>query len=513
MSMYIGDWMARGERYWPEAPAVVDVAKGPQGRFTYRDLNTRANRMANWLRDFAGLGRGDRVGMLAMNGVEFLDVFFACAKLGAIFVPFNWRNSARELVVVVQQTLPDIMIYGDDFRAALEQVRSECPCLKHFVHLDGVGCKGSQHYDTLLNEQSPAPIENIEVEAEDTVCLLFTGGTTGLPKAAQISYRMIAWNTLNTTIHELRAEDVTISHTPMFHTGALFVYTLPLLTLGGTVVIMRKWTADDMLELIERERVTMMFCVPTQYQMMLQSPKFATSSFKTVRFLTSGGAPLPVHIIEAYRKQHAVVFKQGFGMTEFGPGVFSMRTDMAEKKAGSIGMPTYFVAARIVDYDDQLLPPNSVGELILKGPSIASGYFSHSGSAIRMTDSSGWFHTGDLAKVDEDGYFYIVDRKKDMFISGGENVYPAEIEEVLYRHSGIQQCAVIGLRDEKWGEVGAAVIVRKQDADVTGDDVIQHCRSNLAHYKVPRKVFFVEALPVSAAGKLLKRELKLQFDK
>ncbi|CAN5335579.1 long-chain fatty acid--CoA ligase [soil metagenome] len=505
--------MERGERYWGDALAVVDVAKGDQGRFSYRDLNARANRMANWLRDSAGIGRGDRVGMLAMNGVEFLDVFFACGKLGAIFVPFNWRNSARELAIVVQQTLPAVMVFGDDFKNNLAQIRPDCPSLKHFIHLDGGGIEGSQQYDPLLKAQSAKPVEHVAVEAEDTICLLFTGGTTGLPKAAQISYRMIAWNTLNTTVHELRPGDVTISHTPMFHTGALFVYTLPLLTLGGTVVIMRKWTADEMLDLIEQERVSMMFCVPTQYQMMMQSPKFQTCSLKSVRFLTSGGAALPVHIIEAYRKQHAVVFKQGFGMTEFGPGVFSMRIEMAEKKAGSIGMPTYFVGARIVDDEDKDLPPDTVGELILKGPSMASGYFNAHGESIRMTDDAGWFHTGDLARMDEDGYFYIVDRKKDMFISGGENVYPAEIEEVLYQHAGVLQCAVIGLSDEKWGEIGGAVIVRKPGAEVGESELIQHCKSNLASYKVPRKVFFIEALPVSAAGKILKRELKLQFDK
>lgn len=509
--MYIGDWMERGEKYWPENLAVVDVAKGAAGRFTYRQLNARANRLANWLRDVAGVSRGDRVSMLALNGVEFLDAFFACGKLGAIFVPFNWRSHWRELAELIRQTTPKAIIFSDEFRESVSQFKPECPSLSHYLHVEGAGVAGSLHYEPALQAQADTPVSNEAVGAEDIICLLFTGGTTGLPKAAQVSYRMIAWNTLNTIIHELQRGDVTLTHTPMFHTGGLLVYTVPLLTLGGTVVIMRKWTADEMLELVERERVTMFFCVPTQYQMMMQSPRFATTSFKSVRFLTSGGAPLPVQIISTYREQHDVVFKQGFGMTEFGPGVFSMGPEYAEKKAGSIGMPNYFVSARVVDDEDRPLPPNAVGELVLKGPSMSSGYFGNSEASKAAVDADGWFHTGDLARMDDDGFFFIVDRKKDMFISGGENVYPVEIEKALYEHPAVAQCAVIGVPEEKWGEIGKAVVVLKPGATAAEEELLEHCRARLARYKVPRSVVFTGALPISAAGKILKRELKKQF--
>ncbi|MEK7327921.1 MAG: class I adenylate-forming enzyme family protein, partial [Chloroflexota bacterium] len=262
--MYIGDWLERGEKYWPEVLAVVDVAKGAAGRFTYRQLNARANRLANWLRDVAGVSRGDRVGMLALNGVEFLDAFFACGKLGAIFVPFNWRSHWRELAELIHQTTPKVIIFSDEFRESVSQFKPECPSLSYYLHLEGLGVAGSLHYEPTLQAQTDTPVSNEAVDAEDIICLLFTGGTTGLPKAARVPYRMIAWNTLNTIIHELQRGDVTLTHTPMFHTGGLLVYTIPLLTLGGTVIIMRKWTADEMLELVERERVTMFFCVPTQ---------------------------------------------------------------------------------------------------------------------------------------------------------------------------------------------------------------------------------------------------------
>jgi fatty-acyl-CoA synthase len=505
--MFIGDWMERGERYWPEALAVVDVAKAEAGRFTYRQMNRRANRLARWLRDAAGIRRGDRVGLLALNGVEYLDAFFACGKLGAIFVPYNWRSHWRELVALIRQTTPKALHFGDDFRENVAALQPECPSVTDYLHLDGTGLPGSLPYEATLQAQSDAPVGNEAVEAEDIICLLFTGGTTGQPKAAQISYRMIAWNSLNTIVHELQRGDVTVTHTPMFHTGGLLVYTLPLLTLGGTVVILRRWAADDMLATIEREKATMFFCVPTQYQMMLASPRFAATSFKSVRFLTSGGAPLPAPVIQAYREQHGVVFKQGFGMTEFGPGVFSMGPEHAEAKAGSIGLPNYFVDARVVDDAGQALPPGQVGELVLKGPSMCSGYFDDPEAGRVAVDGQGWFHTGDLARVDEDGFYFIVDRKKDMYISGGENVYPAEIEKALYEHPAVAQCAVVGLPDPKWGEAGHACVVLKPGESATAEALLAFLAARLARYKVPKGATFMNELPISAAGKILKREL------
>ncbi|MBL9002796.1 MAG: long-chain fatty acid--CoA ligase [Myxococcales bacterium] len=515
--MYIGDWMERGERYYPESLAVVDVAKGEAGRFTYRQMNARANRLAGFLREEVGIVPGDRIGVLAMNGVEFLDALFACGKLGAVLVPFNWRSHPREIAALLEKTAPKVLIFSDDFRVGLREIATQpaCASIPCWLHLEGPGLAGSRQYTQTVQSRPATPIENEAVREEDLLCLLFTGGTTGLPKAACISYRMVAWNTLNTVIHELARGDVTLTHTPMFHTGALFVHTLPLLTLGGTVVLMRRWTADDMLALIEREKVTALFCVPTQFQMMMQSPRFASANLKSIRFFTSGGAPLPVPIIHAYRRQHGVVFKQGFGMTEFGPGIFSLSPEFAESKAGSIGKPNYFIDARIIAADGgdsrTPLPVGEVGELILRGPAMCSGYFQNPEATAAAVDADGWFHTGDLARRDEDGFYYIADRKKDMFISGGENVYPAEIEKVLYSHPAVAMAAVIGVRDEKWGEVGRAFIVCKPGETVTEDAVLALCRDHLAKYKVPKSVVFLDALPLSAAGKILKRELKAQY--
>jgi fatty-acyl-CoA synthase len=297
----------------------------------------------------------------------------------------------------------------------------------------------------------------------------------------------------------------------MFHTGGLFVYTLPQIILGGTTILIRQFDPALVLRLIEEEKVTVFAAVPTMYQMLTQAPNWEEADLSSLRFCTSGGAPLPVSLVEKYTREKGVCFKQGFGMTEFGPGIFALAPEDAIRKAGSIGRPNFFVDARIVDDENRPLGPRQIGELVLKGPSICSGYFGDPEATAEMLDEEGWFHTGDLAYYDEEWYFYIVDRKKDMFISGGENVYPVEIEKALYEHPAVHMCAVIGVPDPKWGEVGLACVVLKPGAKATEEELIAFLKERLASYKVPKRVVFMESLPISAAGKILKRELKKQF--
>jgi fatty-acyl-CoA synthase len=306
-------------------------------------------------------------------------------------------------------------------------------------------------------------------------------------------------------------DDVYRNVFPMFHTGGMFVYTLPQVIFGGTTILLRQFDAAHVLELIERERVTIFAAVPTMYQMMTQAPNWETSDLSSLRFCTSGGAPLPVPLVEKYTAEKGIRFKQGFGMTEFGPGIFALAPEDAIRKAGSIGRPNFFVDARIVDDDNNPLGPGEVGELVLKGPSYCSGYFGNPEATAEAVDDEGWFHTGDLAQHDAEWYFYIVDRKKDMFISGGENVYPAEIEAVLYKHPAVHMCAVIGVPDAKWGEVGKACVVLKPGSQATGEELIAFMQQHLARFKVPRTVELMDELPISSAGKILKRELQDRF--
>jgi len=503
--MYIGDYLARRELYSSDKLAFIDAGKSPEWRLTFRDANRRANKLANWLKS-QGIAKGDRVAILGRDGYEHLDVFFACSKLGAIHTALNWRLHWRELLEIFQYTTPKILIYSDDFKDNVAQLVSHFPLTT--LHLDGNGINGSQHFESILQSSSNSPITCPNLEAEDIAALIFTGGTTGLPKAAEVSHRMIAWNTLNTVIHDVTHNDIYLNVFPMFHTGGLFVYTLPQVIFGGTTIFIRAFDPAQVLTLLEREKVTVFAAVPTLYQMLTTAPNWETANLSLLRFCTSGGAPLPVSLVEKYTKEKNIRFKQGFGMTEFGPGIFALAPEDAIRKAGSIGRPNFFVDAQIIDDGNNFLGPNEAGELILKGPSYCSGYFNNPKATEAAVDERGFFHTGDLAYFDDEGYFYIVDRKKDMFISGGENVYPAEIEKVLYQHPAVHMCAVIGLPDPKWGEVGKACVVLKPNQTVTEDELLKLMSDRLAKYKVPKSVTFMDALPISAAGKILKRELR-----
>jgi acyl-CoA synthetase (AMP-forming)/AMP-acid ligase II len=514
VEMYIGDYLARRELYSPEQPAIVDAGKDPEWRLTYRQMNERANRLANWLHTQAGIGKGDRVAILARDGVEHLDCFFACSKLGAIHTALNWRLHWQELVEIFHQTSPRLLIFSDDFRESVDhlyQALQNEGMILELLHLEGPGVAGSHHFESVLRAANDLPITCETLEAEDIAALIFTGGTTGLPKAAQISHRMIAWNTLNTVIHDVTHHDIYLNVFPMFHTGGLFVYTLPQVIFGGTTILVRQFDAVQVLDLIQREQATIFAGVPTMYQAMTQAANWENADLSSLRFCTSGGAPLPVPLVEQYTREKHVHFKQGFGMTEFGPGIFALAPEDAIRKAGSIGRPNFYVEAQVMDEDGNTLGPNQEGELVLKGPSYCSGYFNNTQASAEAVDERGFFHTGDIARFDAEGYFYIVDRKKDMYISGGENIYPAEIEKALYQLPAVHMCAVIGLPDSKWGESGLACVVLKPGKVASEDEIVQFLSGRLARFKVPHRVVFMESLPISAAGKILKRELKERF--
>jgi len=513
--MYIGDYLGRREIYSPDKLAIIDYSKQPEWRLTYRQWNERVNRLATWLRDVAGVNKGDRVAILARDGIEHLDCFYACAKLGAIHTALNWRLHWRENLGLIEQTQPRVLIYSGEFKPQVAEIenatRNTQYAIRHYLHIEGDGIAGSQHFETTLQSSPATRVTCESLEAEDIACLLFTGGTTGLPKGAMISHRMICWNVLNTVIHDLHHDDIYLNVYPLFHAGGLFAYLLSQVVFGNTTILVRQFDPVLVLDLIERERVTVFAGVPTMYQMMLQAQNYKTANLSSLRFCTCGGAPLPVPVIQQYMKDKGIRFKQGFGMTEFGPGLFALAPEDAERKAGSIGRPNFFVDVRVVDENNQPLGPNQVGELVLKGPSRCSGYWNNPEATRAMIDDEGWFHTGDMVRYDEEWYFYVVDRKKDMFISGGENVYPVEIEAVLYKHPAVHMCAVIGVPDEKWGEVGKACVVLKPGMTATEEELIAFMQQHLARYKVPKSVAFLDALPMSGMGKILKRELRDRF--
>jgi fatty-acyl-CoA synthase len=497
--VHIGDWAARGAMYWPTRVAVRDDASGRS--FTYAEMDARSEHVAGWLHS-RGVVRGDRVGALAHNGIEILDLLFACGKLGAVFVPYNWRLAAPELEALVSMTAPRVLFCSAELLPAGRSAASRALPPFDVVDLGLPTLRVDAYEDILASPLPAAPVREEPLKAEDTWVLLFTGGTTGLPKAVKVSHRMAAWNVLTTTIHHVRHDDVTVVHTPMFHTGGLFVHALPVLSLGGTVVILRRWDAAKVLDLVSRDKLTVFFAVPTQLQEMAAAPRFREADLSSLRLLISGGAPLPLHVPRVYQETHGVPVAQGFGMTEFGPNALMLPPEETATRAGSIGRPNSFVDACVADREGRLALPGEVGELCLRGGAMCSGYFG-AGPAV---GEDGWFHTGDLARVDG-GYFTIVGRLKDMFVSGGENVYPLEIEDALYLHGSVRQCAVVGVPDARWGEVGHAFVVCTE-TPVGEADLLAFLRTRLAGYKVPKRIELVDALPVSAAGKILKTDLR-----
>jgi len=500
--MFVRDWLARRAVLSRDKVAVIDSATGAE--LTYRQFDERATRLANYLRATAGVRSGDCVAVLSMNRAGILEAFFAAAKLTAVLAPLNYRLTASELAYILGDCQPKLLLYE---KAFADVVRELCRrgVVRHALAFDDEAA--GVCYEQALADASSTRIEVEAFDPEMPALIIYTSGTTGHPKGAVLSHRMLAWNSINTNLSwDIVSTDITTVHAPLFHTGGFNVLTLPLLHIGASVCVLPTFDATRVLEVIERHRCTIFFGVPTMFQMMLEAPRFATTDFSSVRYFISGGAPCPVPLIEAYQRR-GVSFVQGYGLTEVGPNCFKLGLEDAVRKAGSIGFPMMHSAARIIDSGGGDVASNEVGELLLRGGHVCSGYWRNDeATAAALRD--GWFHTGDLARRDEEGYYYIAGRAKDMIISGGENIYPAEVEAVLHAHPAVAAAALVGLPDAKWGEVPIAVIIKRDAATVTPAEIIEFCATRLARYKLPKQILFVEEFPLSASGKVLKRTLK-----
>ncbi len=506
------DYLSKREVFSPEAEALIDVATGK--RCTYREFNTRANQVANFLQQQIKFQKGDRLCILAHNSLEYWETFFGCQKSGGIFSPLNWRLVAPELAGLIQDLNPSVFLYDENLAGVASELKGKID-VNHWISLGHKGSEleGSFVYEQVIKDIESCPPDPVKLVYEDPMGIIYTGGTTGLPKGAMITYRQVAFNTL-TTIRDILPNDVYINHLPLFHVGGLYVYAIPLFILGGKVVQMKGWELDTVIRLINNEKPDFFFAVPTQYRMLMNHPDFKSIDFRKVRFLTSGGEPLPLDIIRTYRDVHGVKFKQGFGMTEVGPGCFALDPWDAERKIGSIGTPNFFIDAKVVDPETgRECNANEVGELMFKGPTVTIGYWNRPELNKTLLDEEGWFKTGDMVYFDDEGYYFVVDRVKDMFISGGENVYPREIEKVLENHPKIAQVQVIGVPDSKWGEVGRATVVLKEGQEASEEEILSFCDGKLARFKIPKSVRFIDSFApyISGAGKILKRELRRDF--
>ena len=491
----------------PDREALLDVATGVT--WTYGELNARVNRLANWLRGL-GVAKGDRVSVLAQNSLHTVDLLYGLAKIGAILAPLNWRLTARELVYIAGDCAPKAVICGPEFVALLAGMRRELE-FPIVIGIEGAEIDGALSYDAGVAAAPDTEPEQSALSGEDIYCILYTSGTTGRPKGAMISHRQVLWNCINTVISwGLGADDVSPVMTPMFHAGGLFVFLTPLFYVGGKILLARSFDSEESLALIQRERATVVLGVPTLLQMWMSSPSFAAADFSHVRYFVSGGAPCPVSLIKGWRAAKGGYLRQGYGLTEVGVNCFTMTDEESIRKMGSVGKPIFHSRMRIVDENGRDVERGQTGELIICGPHVCSGYWQNpEATAGALRD--GWFHTGDMARQDEDGFYYMAGRYKDMIISGGENVYAAEVESVFLEHPAVREAALIGMPDEKWGEVGLMIVVPRAEGATNPEELLDFCRGRLARYKVPKRVIFAGALPYSPYGKVMKAELRAMY--
>ncbi|MCC5859637.1 MAG: o-succinylbenzoate--CoA ligase [Ectothiorhodospiraceae bacterium] len=480
-------------------------------RYSYRDFNQRINRAASALTGM-GVSKGDRVAMLLLNSNAFLEVLFACGKLGAIAVPINFRLSPAEVGFILEDSQAATLIYHPLFSALVEPGRGN-GFLKHAVAVAQEGHAagaGDGDYEQLL-AGADASEPDTRVLPDDPLMMMYTSGTTGRPKGALLSHGNATWNCIHAHISDMGVlrSDIVLNVAPLFHIGGLAVNTLTALHIGATVILQSQFDPVEVLKTLQAERVNKLFLVPAMWHALTLVPNFDDFDLSALRALTSGGAPCPIPVIEFFQSR-GFTFHEGFGMTETCAGVCILGDADAVRKNGSVGKPLMYEQMRIVDEQDKDVPQGETGELILRGPNIFLEYWNRP-DATEEAFRNGWFHTGDLARQDEEGFYYIVDRKKDMLISGGENVYPTEVEQVLYRHPKVQEVAVIGAPDERWGEVPMALVVPRDGGAPTLEELQAFCRDKLARFKTPKHLVVLTELPRTATGKILKRELRKQY--
>ena len=504
----VGSWTARRARKTPDAPAIRYAGR----TLTYAGLDDRVRRLARALRGL-GTGPGSRVAYLGPNHPAFLETMFATWSAGAIFVPLNMRLAGPELAYQLADCGAALLVYAPEQAAVVAGIRGEAgrgpdgrgPGLRHLVALARPAA-GDHDYESLL-AGPPAEPGDVPVSLDDPSLIMYTSGTTGRAKGATLTHGNITWNAINVVVDaDFRADEVALAVAPLFHTAALNMLCLPTMLKGGTVAIEPAFDPARVLELIARYRVTSMFGVPAIYDAMAAAPGWADADTSSLRMLLCGGAPVPDATIRRYTSR-GLTFIQGYGMTETSPGALLLDAEHALAKAGSAGVPHFFTDVRVVGPDGAQAGPGERGEIIVAGPNVMRGYWGQpDASAAVLAD--GWLHSGDVGTADQDGYVSVVDRIKDVIISGGENIYPAEVENALLSHPAVADCGVIGTPDGRWGEVGRAVVVLRAGQSASEADLLGFLDGRLARYKIPKSVRFAAGLPRTATGKILKKQLR-----
>lgn len=485
------DWIENRSRLTPNAEALIDAEHG--ATWTYSELNERAMTTANWLVE-RGIRKGDRIALLSPNHISYFDLLFACGKIGAIFVPINWRLSPTEINYIISDCSPKLIGYHSKFQ-----------------HLFSDGFLFN--YTTFIvdsndfSSQTGREFNGADVDEATPLAIIYTGGTTGAPKGVVLSHQSILYNAINTIISwNLTNEDRTLTYMPLFHTGGLNALSIPILLAGGKVIIASEFDPVRAIDYLNKFQCTIVLLVPTMYHMMIETEEFKNGSFKKIKTFLSGGAPCPLEIYDAF-KEKDLLFKEGYGLTEAGPNNFYIASTLAFEKRGSVGKPMLFNTIKLIKADGTEAGTDEVGEIVIKGKHSFTYYWKNEQATMEVF-KDGWLYTGDLAKKDADGYFYIVGRKKDMIITGGENVYPLEVEQWIASHPHIDEVAVIGIPDQKWGERIVAFIVTKKGEQPSQEQLKSYCSLKLAKFKIPKEFLYLDELPKTHVGKINKKALK-----
>jgi fatty-acyl-CoA synthase len=485
------DWLSKRALYHPHKIALTEEGKARE--CSYLELNNRAESLHSFFFEKCGVRQGDRIAVLADFCIDYIVLFAAAQKGGWILVPLNYRMTGPEVDPILEDVEPMLVIVEEKYTNLL-------PKNLRFPFLS------MEALEELGQEDGRTP--HAHIQEEDPIFLLYTSGSTGRPKGVIYTHKMLFWNSVNTALSlHLSEESRTVNVMPPFHTGGWNVLLTPFLHRGGRIHLMPKFDPQQVLERLVKEKSTLFMGVPTMLKMMADQSLFEALEFPDLQYIVVGGESMPLPLIEQYGSK-GVAIRQGYGMTEVGPNLTSLHQADALRKKGSIGRPNFYVSCKIVNQEGITLPPGEPGELWLSGPVVTPGYWrSREASRSAFGPDGQWFKSGDRALVDEEGYYYIVDRIKNMFISGGENVYPAEVERVLRQYPGLCEVAVVGVKDEHWGEVGCAFMVMESGQEGKEEKIKEFCKKRLAGYKVPKKFVYLDNLPKTPSGKIDKKTL------
>lgn len=502
MNLNVPFMLLRNVHQNPDKLAVIFGER----RYTYRAFNERVNRLANALLK-KGVQKGDKGAYLLNNCSEFAEISFALSKIGVLSVPLNFRLKEEEIGYVIQNSDSSFLFFGPEFKETVAGLIPRLPRVKTTVQVDG-----SPEYENLLQSSLPGepPVQVLE---EDEHSIMYTSGTTGFPKGAVHTHRSRVWNSLNMLVDTgLRGSDVFAIPTPMFHIAAGHTMLLSPIFIGATVVVLQAFSLPEFFQLIQREKISAFFAVPTLFVRMVEHPNFKDYDLTSVRLLFTGGAVTSIELKEKIMNAFPrATLDDLMGLTEGGPLTTFLPHRDALRKPGSVGRAHFSQRVRVVNDRGEDVRGDEVGEIIVKGPAVMKGYYKNPEATAKAL-KDGWLYTGDLARVDEEGFQYLAVRRTDLIVSGGENIYPAEVEKILLEHPKIKDAAVIGVKDKEWGERVMAVVVPGEGERPTEEEVLAFCREKLAGYKRPRRVVFVDELPKNQLGKVLYKELRNRFD-